>query len=218
MTNKEQQLRSLFSASYVLGGSPCSGKSTLAERLSRDYGLPYYKVDDHLWRHLEQADPRSQPTMAAYGAMTWEEIWSQPVDSQVRDVFAYYAEQFSMILDDLLAYIDQGPILMEGVALLPELISEWGVRSDHALVLMPTQAFQLAYYSQRDWVQPILDSCVDPDQAFANWMERDHRCGKVIIQQTQTCGYRSIIIDGAKDIDQVYTDVIAHLNFDTSAA
>jgi hypothetical protein len=210
MANKAHQLRSLFSASFVLGGSPCSRKSTLAERLSRDYDLPYYKVDDHLWRHLEQADPRSQPTMVAYRKMSWDEIWSQPIDSHVRDVFAYFAEQFSMILDDLLAYQDQGPIVMEGVAFLPELIFEWGVRSDHALFLVPTQAFQLAYYSQRDWVQPILDSCVDPDQAFANWMERDHSCGQAIIQQAQTLGYRTITVDDSTGLDELYLAVTAH--------
>lgn len=216
--NGDNKLTDLLVSSYVLGGSPCSGKSTLAERLSSDYHLPYYKVDDHLWRYLEQADPQLQPTMVAYAAMTWEEIWSQPVDSQVRDVFAYYTEQFSMILDDLLAYRDQGPILMEGVAFLPELISEWGVRPEHALFLVPTRAFQIEYYSQRDWVQPILDSCADPEQALANWMERDHRCGQVIIQKAQSCGYRSMIIDGAKDIDRIYAEVIAHFNFDMPAA
>lgn len=90
--NDHQKLSSLFSCSYVLGGSPCSGKSTLAERLSREYHLPYYKADDHMWRHLGQAGPQSQPTMAAYSALSWNQIWSQPVEGQVADVCAYYTE------------------------------------------------------------------------------------------------------------------------------
>ena len=174
MTNQDYQLQALFSESFVLGGSPCSGKSTLAERLSHDFNLQYYKVDDQMWRHLEQADPRSQPTMAAYASMSWNEIWSKPVNSQVEDVFAYYAEQFPMILADLQEHADKGPIVMEGAAFLPRLIHGWGIAGQHVVFLVPTKAFQIQHYSQRDWVRPILDSCEDPDQAFANWMERDY--------------------------------------------
>ena len=31
-----------------IGGSPCSGKSTVAERISKEYGAYYFKVDDFL--------------------------------------------------------------------------------------------------------------------------------------------------------------------------
>lgn len=30
---------------YYIGGSPCAGKSSVAEILSRRYGLNYFKVD-----------------------------------------------------------------------------------------------------------------------------------------------------------------------------
>lgn len=33
---------------YILGGSPCSGKSTIAGMLQKEYGFYYYKVDDDL--------------------------------------------------------------------------------------------------------------------------------------------------------------------------
>lgn len=205
-------LRCLFSISYVLGGSPCSGKSTLAERLSQDFRLPDYKVDDHMWRHLEQADPQSQPTMAAYSKLSWDQMWSQPVDQQVEDVFAYYAEQGPLILADLETYVGQEPIVMEGAAFLPALVHAWGVPPSHVLFLVPTKAFQVANYSQREWVKPILDSCADPEQAFSNWMERDHRFGQGIIQQAQSLGYQAITVDGQLDIDSIYAVVIEHFS------
>lgn len=46
-----------------------------------------------------------------------------------------------MILEDLLSYWDQGPIIMEGVAFLTEVISAWGVGSNQALFLVPSKAF-----------------------------------------------------------------------------
>ena len=33
---------------YYIGGSPCRGKSTIAEILSKKYNLHYFKVDDYL--------------------------------------------------------------------------------------------------------------------------------------------------------------------------
>lgn len=211
--NDQQKLAPLFACSYVLGGSPCSGKSTLAERLSREYHLPYYKADDHMWRHLGQADPQSQPTMSAYAAMSWDQIWSQPVASQVSDVFAYYTEQFPMILEDLLGYYDLGPIIMEGVSFLPEWVFAWGVHDNHALFLVPDKAFQINYYSQREWVQPILATCRDPDQAFANWMERDHHSGLKIIKQAEACGYKTMIVDDKMDTESLFELATAHFGF-----
>lgn len=33
---------------FYIGGSPCSGKSTVAEALAPRYGLAHFKADDHL--------------------------------------------------------------------------------------------------------------------------------------------------------------------------
>lgn len=42
---------------YFIGGSPCSGKSIVAEALSSRFGLKYFKVDDHLDHYLQTAAP-----------------------------------------------------------------------------------------------------------------------------------------------------------------
>ena len=39
---------------YCIGGSPCSGKSTIAEALAAKHGLHYFKVDDHLDKYLKR--------------------------------------------------------------------------------------------------------------------------------------------------------------------
>jgi 2-phosphoglycerate kinase len=208
MTYNNEKMHSRFSSSFVLGGSPCSGKSTLAERLSTEHNLPYYRADDHMWRHLEQANSREQPTMFAYSKMSWDEIWSQPVDKHVQDEFAYYIEQFPMILDDLAEYMDQGPLIMEGVAFLPGLVHELNLRPDQVMFLIPTKDFQVGNYSQRPWIKPILEACADPDQAFANWMERDHRFGMAVIEQARTFGYPTILVDGQKNEDALYAQVL----------
>ena len=35
---------------YYIGGSPCSGKSTVAEALVKEYGLSYFKRQTYLYQ------------------------------------------------------------------------------------------------------------------------------------------------------------------------
>lgn len=44
---------------YYIGGSPCSGKSTVAEALAQQYGLAYFKADAP--RGLQAAGNRTVP-------------------------------------------------------------------------------------------------------------------------------------------------------------
>ena len=46
---------------YYIGGSPCSGKSTVAEILSERYDLYYFKVDDFLDTYTKQGALKGYP-------------------------------------------------------------------------------------------------------------------------------------------------------------
>ena len=39
---------------YIIGGSPCSGKSTIAEMIAEKYDFNYFKVDDYLEQYIVQ--------------------------------------------------------------------------------------------------------------------------------------------------------------------
>jgi hypothetical protein len=212
MKNKTSELESTISSSFILGGSPCSGKSTIAERLSKDFDLPYYKVDDHDMRHLEIANQKDHPTMVAYAKMNWDQIWSRPVDLQVREEFAFYKERFEMILDDLLNFENRVNIVMEGAAFLPSLVHSWGVPAHRTIFLVPTKEFQIEHYSKRPWIKSILNSCKNPQQAFSNWMERDYLFGQEIIRQAPRYNYRYIIIDENSKVDDLYSMVKKHFS------
>jgi uridine kinase len=210
---RQQTLQSIFSSSFILGGSPCSGKTTVAERLSKEFDLPYYKVDDHQMRHIKNANPKDHPRMAAYAQMEWDEIWSRPADLQMREEITFYEERFEMILEDLLEYKNNDAVVIEGAAFLPSLLHSWGVPNDKAIFLIPTKVFQIDHYSKRPWIKSILGSCKNPKQAFANWMERDHLFGQEIIKQARSFNYRCIIIDGNSSVDELYTMIKKHFGF-----
>ena len=51
---------------FYLGGSPCAGKSSVAEILAARYGLTYLRLDDQLDTHIQSASPELQPILASF--------------------------------------------------------------------------------------------------------------------------------------------------------
>jgi hypothetical protein len=209
----DAQIRTLFSHAYILGGSPCSGKSTIAERLSSQYMLHYYKVDDHEQEHAKRCHPDRHPVMFRSLKMNWNMIWSRPVALQVQEEFMYYRERFDMILQDLAQYTGETPVLLEGAAFLPELISSYPVNPNHVMYLVPTKAFQVHHYQQRPWIHHILEDCENPKRAFENWMMRDHLFGQEVLQQATVHEYQTIVVDGTQSLDEHYEHVRDSLGF-----
>lgn len=195
---------------YWIGGSPCSGKSTVAARLAADHGLGSYCVDDHEQAHTKRAHPERQPTMYRLGTMAWDAIWSRPVECQVEEELAYYRERFAMVMDDLTAWDGTRPLVAEGAGLLPALLKELGIGGRRAYYLVPGRDFQLEHYARRPWVADILASCADPEDAFGRWMERDQRFGRQIARQARACGWPVQVIDGRQTVEQVGAAVERH--------
>lgn len=145
--------------------------------------------------------------------MSWDEIWSQPVEKQYVDELEYYRERFPFILDDLALLDTEKPILLEGAAFLPEMVCHWPVQRENVLYMVPTPSFQLHHYSQRPWISPLLDKCQDPKQAFDNWMKRDELFAQEIARQALALGYAVITVDGSVNIHEQFERVKAQFKF-----
>ncbi len=190
---------------YWLGGSPCSGKTSIAEAIAARYGLSLFRCDDSLFEHMAAADRQRQPAMARAWRLNWEERFMRPVEEQVADVFAIYREEFELLLGQLAGYAPDRPILAEGNAWLPELLRRAGVSPARAAYLVPTREFQRAHYARREFINEILAQCADPQAAFSNWMERDARFGELVCAQAAAWGAAVLRVDGRlglKDVQQ----------------
>jgi 2-phosphoglycerate kinase len=194
-------LEALFSKAYILGGAPCSGKSTIAEMLVAQYGFQYYKADDYDPAHMQRAQPDQQPVMVKISKMSWDQIWSRSPSELLKDELDYYHERFPFILDDLSQLESGKPVILEGAAFLPDLVNQYPVNCRNVAFMVPAMEFQLHHYEQRSWIQGILKECRDPHQAFDNWMKRDTLFGQEVIRQATVHGFQVIVVDGSVNVD-----------------
>lgn len=186
--------------SHVLwiGGSPCSGKSSVAKMLAEAYGFRVYHCDEAFERHILMAHPDRHPTLHGISRMTWEEIWMRPIEELVQDEISAYREQFEMIVSDLQALPKTTPIIAEGAALLPEKVYEYFIRRWHVLYMIPTPQFQWDVYPRRGaWVEEVISQTSDPVRAFQNWMQRDIQFGDWVYKRAVEHDMDIFEVDGS---------------------
>jgi 2-phosphoglycerate kinase len=199
---------------YWIGGSPCSGKSSIVEHLIQRSVCQSYNCDDAFQRHAEQITPEAQPTLYKVTHITWEELWMQPVDVLVQDAIRVYHEEWNMIVEDLLALPNDMPIIAEGTALLPALVHDVITDPQQAIWVVPTKEFQRECYPQRGtWVQEIVSQCTDPEQALRNWMDRDVAFACWVSEEARRRRLRLLVVDGERRIDENAAVVEAHFGF-----
>ena len=198
---------------YYIGGSPCSGKSTVAEILSQKYGLYYFKVDDFLDKYTKMGASKGYEICKKQECMKAEEIWMREPLLQCTEEFAFYEEIFEFVLADL-EKIEAKGIITEGAAYLPKLMKKLSVSKDRYLAITPTKDFQISHYKKREWVQYVLEGCSDKDKAFSNWMNRDILFAREVQRQCNEEQYVSIINDGSIALDELIDIVASYLGLD----
>ena len=203
------QIADTFAHVYWIGGSPCAGKSTVAQALADRYNLHYYPCDAWFPDHQRRASLIHQPTLQRLAALSSDEIWLPPVVEQVARVQAIYGEEFAMILDDLRALPTDRPILAEGAALMPSLVLPYLAQRQQAIWITPTPGFQRTHYAQRPWIYDVLRACTDATQAFQNWMARDEAYAALINDQATAAGLRLLQVDGQQTSDALTVLVAA---------
>ena len=183
---------------YMIGGSPCSGKSTIASLLARQYQLLHIKLDDLVDEMMSQASADSQPICLLRQDRNPEEM----ADEEWR----FYEEIFPYVKSYLIKNQDR-PLLVEGAGLLPHLVKKLEYPASSYLCLTPTADFQKKYYIQREWVPYVLEGTTNPEQAFENWMQRDILFAQMVRKEAVLLGYPSLITDGSQSENQTAEEV-----------
>ena len=177
---------------YYIGGSPCSGKSTVAEALSEQYGLAYFKADDYLEDFISHGAEAGLPVCRRIRRMSADKNWLRPPQVQCREEFDFYAEIAPFVAEKL-SSLTAPRVIAEGAAFLPCLMKD----AAHYIAITPSREFQLSRYRQRPWVPHVLRECSDKAQAFANWMERDILFAEEVRRQCTQLHLPHLLTDGS---------------------
>lgn len=194
-------------STYWIGGAPCCGKSSIAEKLVEEFGFKYYRVDNHLDRYLDIGAKKGNKVLKAMKAQTREETWLKDVDTMVQEEFEYYRYALKIIEGDLKRQFRNKNVVVEGSAILPEFAKARNIPENQYICMVPTRTFQYNRFKERGWVTRVLGGTSDPEKAFDNWIERDARFSTIIRDEAIDNEQNLIIVDGKDDIDQVYLKV-----------
>lgn len=189
---------------FFIGGSPCSGKSTVAERISKEYGAYYFKVDDFLDEFIGIAADKGYATCKKSVAMTPDEIWMREPLIQCEEEFRIY-DEISEFVFEYLETIDADFIVTEGAAYTPKVMEKYSPKE--YISIIPTKDFQISHYREREWVTYVLEGCSDKQQAFDNWMERDILFAKQVKAECEENGVSCIVNDGARTKEELFKTV-----------
>lgn len=195
---------------YYIGGSPCSGKSTVAEKLAEIHNLYYFKVDNYLEGFLQKGADLGYEICIKQSGMSFVEMWMRDPVLQCAEELELYREMFPFAMQELSSIHDERAIIAEGAAFLPELMHKAGIDANHYISVTPSKEFQMEYYSKREWIPHYLEGCSDKETAFRNWMDRDALFAENVRKQCEAYSYKSIINDGSKSIDELLYIIQSH--------
>lgn len=194
---------------FWLGGSACAGKTTIGKQLTAELGLTLYSCDDWFEEHRRRADPVRHPAFYRLMNAPMEELWAQPAEIQATELLAFYEDEIGMVFEDLAAI--EGPVLAEGVGLLPERIAEVP-DPRRALWMIATPSFRRQVYPARGpFVQELLRDLPDPAEAFSRWMERDDRIACHLEESARRLGLDVLTVDGGQAITETVRIVAERL-------
>lgn len=199
---------------YWIGGSACSGKSTLAKMYAEKYRLELYSCDDHFNSHVKTISMLTHPAMYKVATMSANEaFYIREIDEQVRVYIQSFQEDFSFVIKDL-AKMGDIPIVVEGNQLLPSLVQPYLNDNHKAIWVIPSENFQREYYRRRNWIHEVLKNTENPEIAFTNWMTRDALFGKLVLQEAADLNLQIMHVDGSMDISRNFKIMEDHFKFD----
>lgn len=174
---------------YVLwiGGPPASGKTTIARRLARKYGLRLYSADTRTWDHRDRAIAGGHAAAIRWESLTPAQRWEQSTPEEML-AMSLHTERGPMVIADLRTLPDAPLIVAEG-SVLPASASAGIAGPSRAVWLLPTAAFQDRYLAERR---------VTGGPAALYRLQRD-----VIEREAREHAVTILTVDGSRDIAQM---------------
>ncbi len=195
-----------------IGGGSGAGKSTLARRFAEEFGARVYDTDEAMSDHVRRLGPRQAPRLARFLGMTMDERWLSSQPAEMLESFHWFAgEGFDLAVDDLIEFVEHGPVVAEGFRLLPSLVAPMLDDACDAVWLLPTPGFRQMAFERRGSLWTIAGKTTDPQRALSNVLERDRLFTDRLRDELSSLGLTAIEVDIGDAEDTVYERVTERL-------
>ena len=159
----------------LIGGSSGTGKTVLAHRLARRFGVALTKVDDVRLALQRATTPQEQPDLHFFLATPG--VWQRPAD-ELRDRLIEVGRAVSRTLEGVIAHhlATSYPLILEGDGIVPHLAAQPSIggydaaRVRSVFLSEPTEAGILANMRERGRGLEAHETAEQLQQARMNWL------------------------------------------------
>jgi len=177
---------------FLLGGRPCSGKTTIAYQLGQKYNIDVKYLDVYAQELIDNSTPKTP------NIFSWKGIsLTQAMNGSPEVLFDTYLKAYDEMIPfflDMISKLESKKIILEGSILTPKFVSLLEKQYDtQVCYLLTDDNFVREQYIKRDYAQNMIKE-VDGKQSLENLLERDSIFAKYIIKEIKKYNYPSLEI------------------------
>ncbi|UCF99958.1 MAG: hypothetical protein JSV89_10580 [Spirochaetaceae bacterium] len=202
-----------------IGGSACSGKSTISTRLAEGFGFIRYHGDDHIGEHIDTAAEEDSPFLykiheqGIMNYLGW--VLTQKAEKIVQVIYDIYREDLRLVSEDLLTMPADKPIVVDLFAGHPT----WELRQladpEKAIFLVSTNPFikegQRKRFQKGGILSQALEQCPTSVEVFMKgYVESVHMRSADVREECEKYNLSLLITGGNMSVDEVYSAVCMH--------
>lgn len=215
----QQQTAQALSHVLWIGGSPCSGKSTISHTIARISVFVDYHVDAWAANHLARLVAAGDAQATAFSHMTTSQRWiERSVETLTEEALSSWTRTFSLVIEGLLTLPKETFIVAEG-NFLPACVAPYLSSPHQAIWLVPTDAFceqgrreKWAELTRRQKRHGVYDEGSDPEQRRRNIIARDCQLARLVKQQALDLSLAVHEVDGSRSCEEMTELVEQHFD------
>jgi uridine kinase len=177
---------------FLIGGRPCSGKTTLASQLGKKFNINVNHLDFFAQECINNSTEQNTYLYRWKDSNLVELLQKNPVE-----LFFDYVRTYEEMLPFLLKAIEMSEekvSILEGTILLPKFIDELRKNHDVKICFLVTDdAFVRERYYSRGYVQDMLNN-PNGNKAVENLLNRDSVFSGYIMDEIEKHAFPKIVI------------------------
>jgi 2-phosphoglycerate kinase len=194
---------------FLLGGRPCSGKTTLASRIGKKYSITVDYLDVFAQRCINNSDEDNPNIFRWKNRDLIDVLHKEPME-----LFFDYLNMYEEMLPFLFEHINsikKDIVILEGSILMPKFLSQFKEKYEiKVCYLLTDDSFVRERYVKRDYVLEMLKKNTGK-KALDNLLERDSIFAKYLVDEIKEFNLPKINIDeniSIEDTLKIIEDVL----------